>query len=116
MGNSKQYCGKAKRRSGQYGEIFNITLSPSDMEAIIAARGADGWLHLCMGETRQPDKRGNTHTIWIDDWKPTGQQAGASAPRPAGVDPDYDPPAGGPDDGGFGPPPAAPARRDGIPF
>ena len=120
MGNTKQYCGKAKRRSSQFGEFFNITLSPSDVETIIAARGADGWLHLQMGETRQPDKRGNTHTIWVDDWKPNGQQANASAPRPTGVDPDYGPPvSGGYDNGGFGetPTPAAPPTRpDGIPF
>ena len=104
--NDTKYCGKAKRKTGRYGEFFTLSFSPADIELMLKSRTESGWLNLVMNEMRSPDRRGNTHTLSIDDWRPDGgarQDTGGSR-RPAAPDPDYGPPtASGRDDGGFGP-------------
>ena len=125
--NDTKYCGKAKRKTGRYGEFFSVTFSPADIELMLANRSETGWLNLVMNELKTPDRRGNTHTLAIDDWRPDGGRGGtrpSEPPRPAhpAADPDYGPPtAHGRDDGGFDQPPPSPPEPppvdlDDIPF
>ena len=133
----KKYCGKGKFvRSSQYGDFFRITFSPDDIELMLQNRTETGWLNLIMTPMQKPDRRGNTDTLYIDEWRPDGNRGGNGGRRlnrggdqrsgrrePPAADPDYGPPtASGRDDGGFGadnpppPPPEMPLVDDDIPF
>lgn len=37
-----------------------------------------GYVNLCITERRSKSERGDTHTVWLDQWKPKAQQ-----PQPA---------------------------------
>ena len=124
--NDTKYCGKARRKTGRYGEFFSVSFSPADIELMLANRSESGWLNLVMNELKTPDRRGNTHTLAIDDWRPDGGRSGScqrqSESRPPAhpaADPDYGPPSSGRDNGGFDqppPPPDLPPVDDDIPF
>ena len=118
------YVGKAKFKELQNGTIWNISITPQGREIIASAENASatGWCNLKMVAMRQQDGQGNTHTLYVDDYKPSGgggQQTqyrgqppqGRSAPPPRLSRPV--------DDGGFGTPQSTPADADNfddIPF
>lgn len=60
----KQYVGNGKA-FGDYGCIkFGLKVSdliPNDK----------GYVNLVIGPKREPDQWGKTHSVWVDDWKPT---------------------------------------------
>ena len=68
--------GKAKYitfRDG--GEKCRIWLTPEGVESINANVDRNGSINLVMVQMRDPDKAGNTHTIYVDDWKPAGDSS-----------------------------------------
>lgn len=70
------YVGKAKYitfRDG--GEKCRIWLTPEGVESINANVDRNGSINLVMVQMRDPDKAGNTHTIYVDDWKPAGDSS-----------------------------------------
>lgn len=114
----KIYIGKAKYhqfRDG--GEIMKISITPDGVEAITRNTSATGWSNLIVAEMRQPDQRGNTHTVYIDDYVPSGggngggrQNAGSERPQRGddqqrGRDSRNDGGSRGRNDGGFNDPP-----------
>lgn len=60
----KQYVGNGVA-FGQYGCI-KFGLKVSDL-----VPNGKGYVNLVIGPKREPDKWGKTHTVWVDDWKPT---------------------------------------------
>lgn len=113
----KIYIGKAKYhqfRDG--GEIMKISITPDGVEAITRNTSATGWSNLIVAQMREPDKRGNTHTVYIDDYVPSGggngggrQNAGSEPQRgddqQRGRDSRNDGGSRGRNDGGFNDPP-----------
>ena len=69
----KTYVGKGKP-FGQYGQlklgIRVVDLKPNEK----------GYANLIVQEMRSPDDWGNTHTVYIDDWKP--QPNGSQPTKP----------------------------------
>ncbi len=61
---TKVYCGKAKYIEGKYGPYFEISLSPTDIDKITEYPTGSGWTNLRMVPMRNPDARGNTHTVY----------------------------------------------------
>ena len=75
----KIYCGKGKQ--GQYGLRVNLCLSDIPAEHTNAFNNKT-YVNLDISQLRQPDQRGNTHTVTVNTWKPQGQQQAPSAPQP----------------------------------
>lgn len=71
-----KYCGKGKHRSGKWGEEFAISISPNDLEVLNSNKNDGGWVNVKMTPLKEPDKRGNTWTLKIDDWKPNATSNG----------------------------------------
>lgn len=76
MSEQKKYVGKGKA-VGQYGMIkFGFKLEELQKHA-----SQTGWVNIVIGNLKQVDDKGNTHTAWIDDWKPDPNRQRASMPE-----------------------------------
>lgn len=65
----KTYVAKGKKiefKNG--GHIIKIGIKPSEL---IQYQNEKGYVNLVIGGLRSPDKWGNDHTVWVDDWKPS---------------------------------------------
>ena len=81
----KNYIGKGK--SAKYGIInFSICVSDIPKEEIKLASNGKKYLNLCIGEMKEPDKYGKTHTIWIDDFKPEPKAEPKMTTNEAGIE------------------------------
>lgn len=63
MSEQKQYVGRGKE-FGNFGNI-KIGLKITDLKP-----NEKGYINLVIGKKKEPDQYGNTHNVWIDDWKP----------------------------------------------
>lgn len=71
MSETKTYCGSAKVIKTQYGEIMKVSFSRSDIEKLTANLNEKGWINLNISERKEADKYGNTHSVVVDNWKPS---------------------------------------------
>ena len=81
------YCGKGRETGGRYGTFYQMYLVLYDIPDEFVRVGANGkrTVSLTMSELKQPDDRGNTHSIKVDQWKPAdrgGQQPPQQGRRP----------------------------------
>jgi hypothetical protein len=97
----KKYMrGNAKEKQFASGDplinfSFNINKFLSQHEGGVAdLADEDGWVQCVMAPKRETDQYGNTHSMWLNEWKP---------------DPDWTPSAGRPS-------PSAPEDDDSAPF
>jgi len=63
----KIYVGKGKP-IGKFGNL-KIGIRVSDL-----VPNEKGYVNLITQEMKKPDEYGNTHTVYVDDWVPNGQQ------------------------------------------
>ena len=83
MSDEKIYVGAAKE-FGSYGDL-KVSINVNDMDGNLRVKPNDkGWINLIVSKRREPDKRGNTHSVRLDTWKPTHTDA------PAGRQPGED--------------------------
>ena len=70
---SKIYCGKGKVISTKNGsfEKINICIDEIPVEHMFKAKNGKRYVNLLVSEMRQPDDKGNTHTVSVDTWKPS---------------------------------------------
>jgi len=71
MSEQKIYCGSAKKITTQYGELMKVSFSRSDIEKLTANLNEKGWVNLNISERKEADKYGNTHSVVVDNWKPS---------------------------------------------
>lgn len=64
----RQYVGKGKI-IGKFGQI-KIGLRVADLKP-----NEKGWVNLIISQMKEKDKYENTHTVFVDDWQPGGQQS-----------------------------------------
>ena len=72
---SKIYVGKTKSVTTKFGAITKVSFGPSDFEKLNDAKNAAGWVNLEMLTGRD-----GTPYLQIDNFKPTAQGGGGSAP------------------------------------
>ena len=73
MADDKIWCGRGKKFTFAKGG-YKIRLSVSQRDIDTMTRHLNnGWVNIDLYETRQPDAKGNTHTMSIDTWKPNGE-------------------------------------------
>ncbi len=76
----KIYVGGAKAKTWDDGNTsFNISFSDADIKILIENQNEKGYVNLKMNQRREPSQYGQTHSIVIDDWKPT--QSASPAPQ-----------------------------------
>lgn len=61
----KIYCGKAKKKTTEYGEMFSVSMSKSDVASISENMSESGWVHLTMVKRREPDTNGNDYYFYM---------------------------------------------------
>lgn len=83
QGQEKIYCGKAKLMSGKFGDFFGASVCLDDVpeQHIVTYQNGKRYINIKIVELRQPDDRGNTHTIILDTWKPTEVKQPSYQPR-----------------------------------
>lgn len=77
------YVGRAKYINTRYGELCKIWLTPEGVEEINKNVDNNGSINLTMTELKEADRAGNTHTLFIDDYKPESRSGRSSHGQPA---------------------------------
>jgi hypothetical protein len=67
--NTKIYIGKGRKAEKLNIVNFSICLTDIPKDEIFEYNGKE-YLKLAIGEMKQADKYGKTHTVWVDDFKP----------------------------------------------
>lgn len=95
----KQYVGKSKVHTFPDGNhITKIWITPDGLETLNRNADEKGNVNLILAEMRAPDRVGNTHTIYVDTFKPkpqggnAGQQYQEQQPRQYQTQPQPQPP------------------------
>lgn len=72
MADDKIWCGRGKKFTfAKGGYKIRLSVSQRDIQTMTQHLN-NGWVNIDLYETRQPDAKGNTHTMSIDTWKPEG--------------------------------------------
>lgn len=67
----KQYVGKGREKTfSNGGSLINIGID----SAKLPPPNEKGWFRLVVAPLKQTDQWGNTHTVYVDDWKPKEAQ------------------------------------------
>lgn len=68
MSKEKKYVGNGKAIEGKYGTFYNLSLNINDLNKI--EPNEKGYIKISMSQLKEPDKFGNTHTVYENDYKP----------------------------------------------
>ena len=71
----RQYVGRGKK-AGNF-DLVNFSISESKIKDSWFEYKGERYLKLTIGALKNPDNYGKTHSVWIDDYKPT--EAGKNA-------------------------------------
>jgi len=75
---TREYVGKGVK-AGNF-DLINISISKSKLEDHWFEYEGEHYIKLTVGGLRETDKYGKTHSVWVNDYKPTLQ---AQAAKPA---------------------------------
>ena len=75
MSNQKEraYVGKGKQ-VGEY-DLVNISLRKSQLDPHFYEYNGDQYIRLTVGKRKEVDQYGNSHTVWVNDYKADNSQA-----------------------------------------
>jgi len=66
---TKTYVGKGKKHESF--DLTNISIEKTQVEQFWKShKNGKSYLNLTVGGLRQTDQFGNTHSVWVDDYKP----------------------------------------------
>lgn len=72
----------AKARDTSAGQFMNVSGKADKIIAFIQQHtNAKGYINLTIGQRRQPDEYGNTHSVWLDTWQPRDSSGAVSPER-----------------------------------
>lgn len=80
MSNQKTYVPKSsvRARQTQFGEFINIGLNAEEFASFMNQhKNERGYINLTIGKRKAPSERGDTHSLWLDDYKPKDRTAAA---------------------------------------
>ena len=77
----KIYCGNARVKTTQYGEMMKISLSREDINKIANYAQSENrdWVNIEVKAKRTPEEGKPTHYLEIDQWKPDHTKAQPTA-------------------------------------
>jgi hypothetical protein len=67
--NQKKYVGFVKEIQTKFGSLLKISLNYDELE-ITEDKNGKKWVKLNIAPRREADQWGNTHSVWVDDYKP----------------------------------------------
>ena len=77
------FCQKLSICIDDFGKWIKDNSAEGGMQYLSKGKNGKVYLNLQITEKREPDQKGNTHTISVDTWKPQQQSAGCpSQPNP----------------------------------
>ena len=79
---NKVYVGNAKEINTNNGTLIKCGLRESDLETLRNHLNENGWVNVVVGQRRSVSQYGDTHSIWVDDWKPEQKPGNTSAGNP----------------------------------
>lgn len=69
MAEKKTYVGNGKKREfDNGGSLINISLKYADLKP-----NDKGYVNLVVGSKKETDQWGNTHAVWVNDYKPKAE-------------------------------------------
>ncbi len=72
----------AKAVTTQYGEIINVSFSAKELREFMNDHvDAKGYFKITIAGRREPDKFGNTHSVFLDEFQPRQQSGGGNPPN-----------------------------------
>ena len=70
----------ATLKTGTFGDFFALSGNAEKLVAFIEANKTDsGFINLTMSGRKEVGKYGETHSVFLNDWKPT---PGGAVPKP----------------------------------
>lgn len=70
MAEQKNYVGNGKKKEFSNGSsLINISLQYSKL-----VPNEKGYVNLVVGQKKETDQWGNTHAVWVNDFKPAPKQ------------------------------------------
>ena len=75
MSEEKIYVGGAKEVSGNFGEFHKLSFNRDDVQKLMNNLNDKGWVNVNMNRRKEVSQYGQTHSLVIDTWQPTQQQA-----------------------------------------
>lgn len=80
MSKEKNYVGNGKAITTKYGTMFNMSFKLEDLKKL--PTNEKGYIRVSMSELKSPDKFGNTHTCFENDYKKEESPMSDSSPSP----------------------------------
>lgn len=70
----KIYVWSGKQRDTNFGPLLKVSFSKNDIETLSNNINEKGYVNLVVSERKSPGKYGETHSLFIDTWKPEAKQ------------------------------------------
>ena len=80
----RKFVGSGKGVEGY--DLVNVTLKKSDLDGNFFTYNGQEYIKLTVGKKREADQYGKTHAVWLNEYKPEGQETKAAAKPVAGGD------------------------------
>lgn len=84
----KTYVPKCSAKSVADGRILKLSFKAKELVEFAHQHVNErGYLNLCVSERRELGQFGDTHTVWLDTWKPGQNQTQRTAAKPTTQEP-----------------------------
>jgi hypothetical protein len=84
MSQDRKFVGSGKEVAGY--DLVNVTLKKSDLDNNYFNYNGQEYIKLTVGKKREADQYGKTHAVWLNEYKPEGQEEKAQAKPVSGGD------------------------------
>jgi hypothetical protein len=78
--NEKKYVGSGKK-VGNY-DLINFTIAEDKVKDAWFDYNGKKYLRLTIGNKKEADQYGKTHSVWLDEYKPEEKVEQSSKPEP----------------------------------
>jgi hypothetical protein len=78
--NEKKYVGSGKK-VGNY-DLINFTIAEDKVKDAWFDYNGKRYLRLTIGNKKEADQYGKTHSVWLDEYKPEEKVEQSSKPEP----------------------------------
>lgn len=73
--------------TGNYGTFHKISFKREDLETMLANLNNKGYVNLVMNKRKTPSQHGQTHSLVIDTWQPSGGETYTNGTEPSAGQP-----------------------------
>lgn len=84
MSQDRKFVGSGKEVSGY--DLINCTLKKSDLDGNFFNYNGTEYITVTVGKKRETDQYGKTHAVWLNEYKPEGQESKSHAKPVQGGD------------------------------